>query len=343
MWNKLLSILFVAIVSCGEPKKEKKESDQGSGIEIKTIGNIQRLDSRIDNIISKDAQIEFLAEGFDWTEGPLWVEQGGYLLFSDIPPNRVYKWKEGEGITLYLEPSGYTGDEPRGGEPGANGLLLNSEGQLVLCHHGDRRLAIMDAPLEDPKSEFATIVDSYQGMRFNSPNDATFHSNGELYFTDPPYGLLQRMEDPNKEIPFQGVYRLQKNGQVELLTDELSRPNGIAFAPDEKTLYVANSDPNKAIWMAYDVIEDGSISNGRVFFDATDSVQDNKGLPDGLKVNSNGTIFATGPGGVYIFTPEAKLLGLIETGEATSNCALDAQQKTLYITADMYLLRVKLE
>lgn len=330
-------------LGCTEQKKDKNENGRESGSSPKTTGSILRLDNQIDDVIPKEAAVEILAEGFDWTEGPLWVDQGKYLLFSDIPPNRVYKWKDGEGSSIFLDPSGYTGETPRGGEPGANGLLINSEGQLVLCQHGDQRLAIMNAPMTEPKSDFLTLADNYQGKRLNSPNDAVFHTNGELYFTDPPYGLEQLMEDPNKQIPFQGVYRLQQDGQVGLLTDQLSRPNGIALSPDEKTLYVANSDPDRAIWMAYDVMDDGSISNGRIFYDATDQVGTKKGLPDGLKVSRSGIIFATGPGGVFVFTPEAKLLGMIETGQATSNCALDTEEKTLYITADMYLLRVVLK
>ena len=335
-------ILLMAFSSCTGPGSKKQDKEPENLIEQKTVGSILRSDPGMDSIVSESSQIEVLAEGFDWTEGPLWVEDGGYLLFADIPPNRLYRWKEGEGASVYLEPSGYTGKEPRGGEPGANGLLLNSEGQLVLCQHGDRRIAKMDAPLENPKSVFTTIAHNYQGMQFNSPNDATFHSSGELYLTDPPYGLEQLLDDPKKQTPFQGVYRVRNDGQVDLLTDELSRPNGIAFSPDEKTLYVTNSDPERAIWMAYDVDEGGSVSNGRIFFDATDKTSTEKGLPDGLKVNSEGIIFATGPGGVYVFSPDATVLGIIQTGEATSNCALDTDEKYLYITADMYLLRVKL-
>jgi len=342
MRYKMPIILLMAFSSCTGPGSKKQDKEPENLIEQKTVGSILRSDPGMDSIVSESSQIEVLAEGFDWTEGPLWVEDGGYLLFADIPPNRLYRWKEGEGASVYLEPSGYTGKEPRGGEPGANGLLLNSEGQLVLCQHGDRRIAKMDAPLENPKSVFTTIAHNYQGMQFNSPNDATFHSSGELYLTDPPYGLEQLLDDPKKQTPFQGVYRVRNDGQVDLLTDELSRPNGIAFSPDEKTLYVTNSDPERAIWMAYDVDEGGSVSNGRIFFDATDKTSTEKGLPDGLKVNSEGIIFATGPGGVYVFSPDATVLGIIQTGEATSNCALDTDEKYLYITADMYLLRVKL-
>jgi gluconolactonase len=310
---------------------------------LQTIGTIERLDPAIDSLIPPDAEIEILAEGFDWSEGPVWVEDGAYVLFSDVPQNRIYKWKEGEGATVWLEPSGYTGDAPRGGEPGSNGLLLDSEGRLVLCQHGDRRIARMDAPLTAPEPSFTTLADSYNGMRFSSPNDATFGSRGVLFFTDPPYGLPEGPGDPIQETPFNGVYRLGVDGEVTLLTDELSRPNGIGLSPDEQTLYVANSDPERAIWMAYDLLRTGGIANGRVFFDATDLVsQDNAGLPDGLKVDAAGNLFATGPGGVLVFSPDGRHLGTIRTTQATANCALDSDGSTLYMTADSYLLRLRL-
>lgn len=308
---------------------------------VRTIGSVERLDPRLDALIPPDARMEVLAEGFDWTEGPVWVRSGGYLLFSDIPPNRIMRWKEGEGVRLYLHPAGYTGTKPRTGEPGSNGLLLDPQGRLVLCQHGDRRVARMDAPLDRPEPKFVTLADRYQGKRFNSPNDAVYHSNGSLYFTDPPYGLEKVMEDPAKELDFQGVYRLAPDGTVTLLTKELSRPNGIGFSPDEKTLYVANSDPQRAIWMAFDVKSDGTLGSGRVFFDATPWVSSRKGLPDGLKVDARGNLLATGPGGVLIFAPDGTHLGTLRTGEATANCAWGDDGSTLYITADMYLLRIR--
>jgi gluconolactonase len=186
-----------------------------------------------------------------------------------------------------------------------------------------------------------TLVDNYQGRRLNSPNDLTYKSNGELYFTDPPYGLPKNWDDPRRELDFCGVYRLDKDGKLTLLAKDLSRPNGIAFSPDEKTLYVANSDPQRAIWMAYPVNGDGTLGSGRVFANVTEMVAKHKGLPDGMKVDRSGNLFATGPGGVHIYSPEGKLLGRIETGEATANCAWGDDGSTLYITADMWLCRVK--
>lgn len=303
-----------------------------------TFGKIERLDPRLDQVIPKDAQMEKLAEGFDWSEGPVWDRKGGFLLFSDIPPNKVMKWKEGEGATLYLHPAGYTGAKPTDSpEPGSNGLIMDSQGQLVLCQHGDRRIARLGKD-----SKFHTLADRYDGKRFNSPNDGTYKSNGDLYFTDPPYGLKDLDKNPTKELPYNGVYRLSKDGKVTLLTKELTYPNGIAFSPDEKTLYVAQSDPKKAIWMAFDVKPDGTLGSGRVFADATAAVEaGKKGLPDGMKVDKKGNLFATGPGGVFIFAPDGTQLGLIATGEATGNCAWGDDGTALYINADMYLGRVK--
>jgi gluconolactonase len=332
----LLFLGFSLLFAC-QPINPSEKS------KLQTIGEIVRSSPEIERVLPADAAIEVLAEGFDWSEGPLWVPAGDFVLFSDIPPNKIMRWKEGEGLSLYLTPSGFTGEEKSlSGEPGSNGLLLDSQGNLVMCQHGDRRMAKMIAPIDQPKPNFSTLADRWNGKRFNSPNDATFDSEGNLWFTDPPYGLPGQAKDSSKEIPFQGVYRLNKNGSVELMLDSLTRPNGIAFSPDERTLYVANSDPEKAVWMAYDVSPEGALSNGRIFHEATAMVKDYRGLPDGLKVNRNGIIFATGPGGVWIFKPDGTVLGRLDTRQATSNCALGKDQKTLYITADMYLCRVSL-
>ncbi len=300
------------------------------------LGEVIRHDARMDRLIAPGAEIEVLGSGFEWSEGPVWVKDGGFLLFSDIPRNSVMKWKEGEGVSLYLKPSGYTGAADYGAEPGSNGLLTDSEGRLVSCEHGDRRISVM---YRDGGKR--TLVDSFQGKRLNSPNDAVYKSNGDLYFTDPPYGLPQRWDDPRRELDFCGVYRLSKNGEVTLLTREMTRPNGIAFSPDEKTLYVAQSDPEKAIWMAFPVKADGTLGQGKVFHDVTGSVGKLPGLPDGLKVDAAGNVFATGPGGVYVFAPDGTMLGRISTGERTANCAWGDDGSTLYMTADMYLCRIK--
>jgi len=308
-----------------------------------TTGKIIVDDPSLDDLIDVSAGIEILADGFGWSEGPLWLSSKNKLIFSDIPDNSIYEWSESDGLKLYLKPSGYTGEQARGGELGSNALLLASDGCLVLCQHGDRRIAKMLAPLSDPVPKFETLADSYQAKKLNSPNDAVYSKTGELYFTDPPYGLEKNVDDPAKELDFQGVYKLSKSGEIKLLTKALTRPNGIAFSPDGTKLYVANSDPTRAIWMVYDVKEDGSIGNGKVFYDATNLVLDDNGLPDGMKVHRNGTVFATGPGGIFIFSPDGKILGKIETGKETANCAFNDDYSALYVTADNYLMRVHLK
>lgn len=307
-------------------------------VNFPSIGEVIRLDPALDKLIPADAKIEVLAGGFAWAEGPVWIPEGkGFVLFSDIPNNRVVKWQEGIGWETWLKPAGYTGSSSYGGEPGSNGLLLDGAGQLISCEHGDRRLSVM---LNNGGKR--TLVDHYKGKRFNSPNDACRHSSGAIYFTDPIYGLPKRWNDPRRELDFCGVYRLSPDGECTLLTKEFTRPNGIAFSPDESTLYVAQSDPRAAIWKSFPVKADGSLGDGMLFFDATSKVGQLKGLPDGLKVDASGNVWATGPGGVWVFTPNGKPLGRIDTGEATANCGWGGPDgATLYITADMYLCRIK--
>lgn len=304
-----------------------------------SFGKIDRLDDRVNALIPSDAKLEIVAQGFEWSEGPVWVREGGYLLFSDVPRNTIHKWKASEGLSVYLRPSGYAGDDPPGLELGTNGLALDRDGNLVFCDHGNRCVSRLNA------SNFTrTILASkYEGKRLNSPNDLVIKSNGDLYFTDPPYGLKGLNQDANKELEFNGVYRLSTAGELTLLTKTLTFPNGIAFSPDEKTMYVANSDPQKAIWMAYNVLDDGTLGDRRVFFDAMPWVNaGKKGLPDGMAVDQAGNLFATGPGGVHIFSPDGSHLGTIDTGEATANCAFGEGGQALYITADMLLCRIAL-
>ena len=310
---------------------------------LPTKGKIHRLDPRLDAILAPDAQIEVIASGFAWCEGPVWVsKRRGWsedaLLFSDIPRNSVIKWSPSNaGVTLFAKPSGYTGVVDYGAEPGSNGLTLDPQGRLVLFQHGDRRVARLEKD-----GGMRTLVDNYQGKRLNSPNDGAFHSSGALYFTDPPYGLPNREKDPRRELDHFGVYRLAPNGQLTLLTKEMTRPNGIAFSPDEKMLYVAQSDPDAAIWKAFPVNADGTLGASKVIFDSTDAVKKGwPGLPDGMKVDAKGNIFASGPGGIYIFGPDFKLLGRIETFERTSNAAWGDDGSTLYMTTDMFVTRIK--
>lgn len=311
--------------------------------EVPSIGSIERLDPSIDAIIGKDARVEVLAEGYEWSEGPVWIESKKMLLFSDVPRNTIYQWTEKEGAKVYLTPSGYTGAEPSlSAEPGSNGLTLDNDGRLILCQHGDRRIARLESDFDSPKPVFSTIADRYEGKRFNSPNDAVVRRNGDTFFTDPPYGLPQHEKDSTKEIEFQGVYKVSASGQVSLLVDSITRPNGIALTPDQKTFIVANSDSEKAILYAFDLAENDSVVNPRIFYDLTEAAKTDKGVPDGLRIDRNGNVFATGPGGVWIFNSGGKVLGKIRIPALTANCALADDDKTLYLTSDMYLLRVKL-
>ena len=267
----------------------------------------------------------------------MWNRKENFLLFSDIPNNAIFKWQEGHRTSVFLTPSGYTGSTPfPGREPGSNGLTFDPSGRLVMCEHGDRRISRLEA--DGTKT---TIVDRYEGKRLNSPNDLTFAANGDLYFTDPPFGLPKAFDDPTRELDFCGVYRFSVNGTLTLMTKEIKAPNGIAFSPDGKKAYVSNADPSNAIWIVYDVKDDGTFANGRVFFDATAWTKTKKGVPDGMKVDKAGNLFAAGPGGIHVFSPDGAHLGSFETGVPTANCAWGNDGSTLYIAANTAIFRVK--
>ena len=335
--NFLLSLLVFMIACNSNPENKNQE------MKYKNIGTIERFDAALDNIISANAKPEIIAEGFEWSEGPLWVEKQSMLLFSDVPMNTIYKWTEAKGKEVYLKPSGYTGTEPSlCKEPGSNGLTFDKNGNLILCQHGNRQMARMDALLDKPEAKFITLADKYHGKRFSSPNDAVYNSAGELFFTDPPYGLqTQDDSDAKKEISFNGVYKVKNNGEVILQVDSITRPNGIALTPDEKKLIVACSDGAHPNWYIFDISGD-SLTNGKIFYSAAEEAKTMKGGPDGFKIDKNGNVFATGPGGVYIFNSEGKKLGHIKLDDATSNIALSPDEKTIYITNDMYVLRLKM-
>jgi gluconolactonase len=304
-------------------------------------GTIEFVAKELSKLINKDAKIETIAEGFQFTEGPLWLEKEQMLLLSDVPGNTIYKWTEANGKEVYVKPGGYTDTAKRGGFMGPNGLILSHDGKLLVCQHGDRRIAVMDVPLNAPQSKFITAAGQYDGKRLNSPNDLFLTASGDLYFTDPSYGLERGARDPKKEIAFQGVYKMDKAGKVTLLVDSIEAPNGIAIFPDGKTLLVANSDNRKKMWYAYDIASNGLLTNGRVFYDV--SSEKGAGGCDGLKIDSKGNVFATGPGGIWIFTKSGKLIGKIKVnGTSVANCALTPDGKTIYLTATKYLLRVKM-
>ena len=322
-------ILTVALLACQSPQREPSTV---------SVGTIERLNPALDSIIASDAVIEKLAGGFEWSEGPVWRKSGGYVLFSDVPRNTIYKWLPGTGLTVFLRPAGFTTPNPPGRELGSNGLTFDANDSLVMADHGNRQVA----RLNEAKFTKTTLADRYEGKRFNSPNDLVYASNGDLFFTDPPYGLKGLNADSTKELRQNGVYRLTRSGEITLLTDELTFPNGIALSPDDRTLYVANSDAAKPVVMAYDLQSGTSGLHGRVLFDAAALIAaGKKGVPDGMKVDARGNIFATGPGGVLILSPAGKHLGTIATGQPTANCAFGDDGSTLYITANDQLQRVK--
>jgi gluconolactonase len=298
--------------------------------------SIERLDPALDSIIAPGTPIETLCTGFDWAEGPVWDEKEGRLLFSDVPRNRIYQWKPGDTeASVWMKPSGFTGIMTDDRAQGSNGLAFDAKGRLVLCEHGDRRIAILTA-----NGGKRTLTDNLEGKRFHSPNDLAIASNGDIYFTDPPYGLSGPDKEASMELDFRGVYRVTPDGKVDLLTKELDWPNGIALSPDEKILYVAQSHKPLPIIMAYPVKEDGLIGPGKVFYNAKGL--NGPGSPDGLKVRSDGMVFSTGPGGLLIIDESGKLLGRILCGRPAANVAFGPDEREVFLTAQDRVLRVAL-
>ena len=302
-----------------------------------SFGTVERLDPALDALLAPGANMEKLAEGFTWSEGPVWQPREQRLVFSDVPRNTAYQWKEGAGATVFLSPSGYTGlvPGPNAGE-GSNGLTLDREGRLLLCQHGDRRISRLD---DDGKS-FTTLVDRFEGKRFSSPNDLCVDRHGNIYFTDPPYGLGNVGV---REIDYSGIYRRAPDGTVTLLNRELDRPNGIALSPDEKTLYVGNTDEKRPVILAIPLQADGTVGASRVLFDSTAlRVPDRPGSLDGLRVDGQGSIWTSGPGGILIISASGRHLGTLLTGRSTANCCFGGPDgSTLYITSQNILCRIQ--
>jgi len=301
------------------------------------LGRVVRKDARLDALLPPGATLERVADGVAWAEGPVWDRTQKALLFSDLPSNAILRWKAGEGLTTYLSPSGYTGAAPfTGREPGSNGLAFDSQGRLTFCQHGDRRIVRLEKG-----GTLTVLADRYDGKRLNSPNDLTFKSNGDIYFTDPPFGLPGAFGDPARDLSFQGVYRISRDGTLSLLTSEVRAPNGIGFSPDEKTLYVANADPARPVWFAFDVKPDGTLGPARVFHDGSAWAAAGPGVPDSLKVDVHGNVWAAAPRGIYVFAPDGGLLGWIETGVATGNCAFGEDGSTLFVAANHAVGRIR--
>lgn len=296
---------------------------------------VREHDPALRGLIAPGTRIELVSAGYRWVEGPVWY--GRALLFSDIPANRIYRWQPPGEVTVFLEPSGYSGTAPFGGaEPGANGLTRDPEGRLVICEHGDRRITRLEAD-----GSRTVLADRYQGRRLNSPNDAVYHASGDLYFTDPPFGLPGQFDDPGRELDFSGIYRVTPDGSVELLSRALKAPNGLAFSPDGRELYVTDVDPARPAWLAFPVAADGRLGEPRMLRDARAESGPGRGAPDGLKVDHSGHLFGAGPGGVFVLSPTGALLGTLELGVPTSNVAWGDDGSTLYITADTALYRVR--
>ncbi|KAA3620055.1 MAG: SMP-30/gluconolactonase/LRE family protein [Calditrichaeota bacterium] len=301
---------------------------------------IHEINSAIQTIINIDQEIEILADGFEWSEGVVWDKQNNCLFFSDVPQNTIYRWDEKDGLNIYLRPSGYGAEDPDGLELGANGLYFDDANRLVICDSGLRRISRLNTKQYYKEN----LVSHYNGKRFNSPNDLVINSRGDIFFTDPPYGLNQLNQSPRKELDFNGVYCFRADGTLLLLSDELSFPNGLALAPDEKTLYVSNSDPKNAVWMAYSLNNDCTVDSGYVFFDGREWVNEGKeGLPDGMAIDKQGNLFASGPGGVSIINSQGHLLGIIEIGHPIANCTFGNDGQTLYLAADMLLCRIRVK
>ena len=337
MKKYILSFFLLSILSCVNNTNQENYTRL-------TRGNVQIFDESAKIFVNEDSRIELLADSLFLSEGPLWIESLNSLLFTQVASNKVFKWNENDGLSVYLDPSGYTGIVPAepDGLVGSNGMVLNSNGDLILAQHGDRRVAkLIDWDNETP--EFETLAGRYNDKLFNSPNDLVYADNGDLYFTDPPYGfgLEKLLTSELKEQPVNGVYKLTNSGEVVLLVEDILLPNGIAISNDNKTLYVNSSDVEYPIITKFDITENG-LENRDIFFDGTELIKSSEGWFDGLKVHSSGNIFSTGPGGVLILTPEGKHLATIGTTSNALNCAFGNNEEYLYITAFDYLARVKL-
>ena len=301
---------------------------------------IDRWDPAMDAIVPADWKVEKLADGFGWAEGPIWVKAGGYLLFTDVPGNKMWKWSEAGGLEKFLDPSGAASPDPEvWREAGANGLAIFDEGSILLADTGNRAIQRLDLATKT-KTPVATLVD---GKKFSSPNDVVKMKSGVFFFTDPPYGFKKFDDAPQKEVAFNGVYRAGTDGKISVIEKDLYRPNGVALSPDESVLYVTQSEPSKAIIMAYALDADGNVTGKKLFHDFTDLVgEDAPGLPDGLTVAEDGTIFTSGPGGVLVLSKEGKRLGRIADGKATANCKFGDDGRTLYLTSHDMLARIRL-
>jgi len=332
--------------TCNSCATKNNDNKARSAVEDSAVvGTIEIYDKSAVSIIDSNATIEVIGRNFNWTEGPVWIAAKKTLLFSDVLENKIFRWKEGDTTKLFLTPSGYTDIAPRGGENGSNGLALDKEGRLLLCQSGNRQVARLNTSLDNPKPVFTILAGNYKGKKFNSPNDLVTDSKNNIYFTDPVYGLPQGAADPSRELGFEGVFKISADGNIGLLLDSISRPNGVALSPDEKILYVASSDDKHPKWYAYRLDKNGNIESGTILLDGTDLKEKAtvKQGADGFKTDKSGSIFSAGPDGINIISPAGRLVALIRIpGRKTSNCAFNEIKDVLYITADDLVLKLKL-
>lgn len=329
---KLSTLIFVTCGLVNYPAISLPLANAGEAEIVTKQGIYEVYNKQALKVLNLNAPIKTLSTGHQWLEGPLWIKKGGYLLFSDIPANKVYRYQPQQGVSVYLEPSGQS-----------NGLLLNQQNKLVLLQSGSRQVATMNASLAKPKPQYNSIVSRYAGKKFNSPNDGAFTQQGTLYFTDPAYGLKKQLEDPAKELAFQGLYSLTRDNSLNLLDDELIYPNGVALSVDQKTLYLAASNPSNPAWYRYQLNADGSVKNKTLFYKLPPIKDSSRGLPDGLKVHPSGIIFATGPDGLLLFNEQGVLLAKVFMPSISANLAFNADHSKVYITAHNQLLSLNLK
>lgn len=338
--------MSIALAVCCSACNNESTPTAAAATKDSTIGRIELLDSNAASLIDSNAVVEIIGRHYKWSEGPVWVPASQMLLFSAVRENTIYRWSGHGEPAPFLTPSGYTDTAFRDGENGSNGLALDKDGHLLLCQSGNRHVARLNGSLDAPKADFQVLAANYKGKKFNSPNDLVADSRNNIYFTDPIYGLPGHENDPTRELPFEGVFRIGSDGSVTLLIDSIARPNGIALSPDEKTLYVGSSDADHSRWYAYQLDQQRNIQSGGIFIDAgpLQAQATVKQGADGFKVDKKGNLFCSGPDGINIFSPAGKRLALIHVFDRpTSNCALNERNDVLFITADSLVLRVKLK
>lgn len=337
MKSLLKSIIIIGLcIACKNSNHRKPMTKAIADTTYPTIGYLEKIDDAFYEHISKSAKIEVISKGYVWTEGPVWVAEEQSLLFSDVPQNINYKWTAQNGTVEFLNPSGYTGKDKK--LQGSNGMFLDHENNLILCQTGDRAIARYLGNFNNPKPKFEIIANQFNGQKFNAPNDLVVDKKGNIYFTDPNFGL----EDGSKELDFEGVYRINTNGNVKLLTSKWPTPNGIGLYEEDSKLYIANSEP--PLFVSYDISEDGNLTNEKIVLDLKEALDKSiaKQKPDGMAIKKDGTIFLTGPDGVFIIDKNGNHLGTIKTDKLTSNCTFNEDESVLYVSCHELILRIKL-